>query len=139
MYTVLRTQYPILDPKKTHFHLTRDIHHTEGTVVAKTRDTGEKKVSQKAMVQAALEHCGWEAKPSVMQGYIKDTFDGTELAPNIISNYKSQLKREGRLPGGTRTRKTGGSSLQVDDFKMIRTLVSRLGADQVKELVDVVG
>ncbi len=99
---------------------------------------GEKKVSQKAMVQAALEHCGWDAKPNVMQGYIKDTFEA-ELAPNIISNYKSQLKREGRLPGGTRTRKTGGSSLQVEDFKMIRTLVSRLGADQVKQLVDVVG
>jgi hypothetical protein len=138
MYTILRTQYPILDPKNPGFHLTQDTHHTEGTVVAKTRDTGEKKVSQKAMVQAALEHCGWDAKPSVMQGYIKDTFDGTELAPNIISNYKSQLKREGRLPGGTRTRKTG-ASLQVEDFKMIRTLVSRLGAEQVKELVDVVG
>jgi hypothetical protein len=100
-------------------------------------DGGDKKVSQKAMVQAALEYCGWDAKPHVMQGYIKDTFDGVELAPNIISNYKSQLKREGRLPGGTRTHKAG--SLQVEDFEVIRNVVTRLGANQVKKLVEVVG
>jgi hypothetical protein len=105
--------------------------------VAKVKtENGEKKVSQKAMVHAALEHCGWEAKPNVMQGYIMDTFS-TDLAPNIISNYKSQIKREGRAPGGLRSRK--GGSLQVEDFQMIRSLVSRLGSDQVKKLVDVVG
>ncbi len=100
-------------------------------------DGGEKKISQKAMVQTALESCGWEAKPNVMQGYIKETFE-VDLAPNIISNYKSQLKREGRVPGvESRTRK--GGSLQVEDFETVRDLVSRLGSDQVKKLVEVVG
>jgi hypothetical protein len=102
---------------------------------AKSED-GEKKISQRKMVQAALDHCGSDAKPSEMGDYIKSTF-GTDLAPNIISNYKSQIKREGRLPGAGRTRK--GGSLNVDDFKMVRNLVLRLGAEQVKELVDVVG
>jgi len=104
--------------------------------VAKTKEGGEKKVSQRAMVQAALEHCGWDSKPAEMQKYIIDTYT-VELAPNIISNYKSQIKREGASTGGTRTRGTGG--LQVNDIKAVRELVSRLGAHQVKEIVDVVG
>ena len=100
---------------------------------------GEKKTSQKKMVQAALDHCGPNAKPGEMQDYIKTAFN-TELAPNIISNYKSQIKREGRISGGGGgfpTRR--GISLQMDDVKAIRSLVTRLGAEQVKELVDVVG
>jgi hypothetical protein len=104
--------------------------------VAKTKESGEKKVSQRAMVQGALEHCGWDSKPAELQSYIMDTFM-VELAPNIISNYKSQIKREGRSLGGSRTRKGGG--LQVEDFDVVRNLVSRLGADQVRKLVDVVG
>jgi hypothetical protein len=109
--------------------------------VAKMKTDGEKKVSQKKMVQAALDNCGAEAKPGEMQNYIKDTF-GTELAPNIISNYKSQIKREGRLPGGggSPSRKGGGGGgLQMNDLKTIRSLVTRLGVAQVKELIDVVG
>jgi hypothetical protein len=106
--------------------------------VAKKED-GDKKVSQKKMVQAALDHCGPDAKPGEMGGYIKEAF-GTDLAPNIISNYKSQIKREGHMPGpgGGRTRK-GGSMEVVQDLKVLRNLVQRLGAQQVKELVDVVG
>ena len=98
--------------------------------------SGEKKVSQKKMVQAALDHCGADAKPGEMGDYIKSTFN-TDLAPNIISNYKSQIKREGGL-GGSRSRK-GSSSGVVADIKVLQELVSRLGAQQVKDLVDVVG
>ncbi len=106
--------------------------------MAKAKEEGEKKVSQKKMVQAALDHCGTDAKPGEMQGYIKDNF-GTDLAPNIISNYKSQIKREGKPSGGSGGGRGRGSSGIVEDLKMIRSLVSRLGSEQVKELVDVVG
>jgi hypothetical protein len=106
--------------------------------MAKAKEDGEKKVSQKKMVQAALDHCGPDAKPGEMGDYIKQTFSA-DLAPNIISNYKSQIKREGSLPsaGAGRTRK--GGSLQIEDFEVVRTLVLRLGANQVKKIVDVVG
>jgi hypothetical protein len=106
--------------------------------MAKTKEGGEKKISQKKMVQAALDHCGPDAKPGDMGSYIKETFS-TDLAPNIISNYKSQIKREGSLPGGGGGRTRKGGSQQVEDFEMVRNLVSRLGANQVKKLVDVVG
>jgi hypothetical protein len=107
--------------------------------MAKAKDDGEKKVSQKKMVQSALDHCGSDAKPGEMGDYIKATFN-VELAPNIISNYKSQIKREGSLPaaGGTRVRKAGGMDV-VHDLMTLRGLVDRLGAAQVKQLVDVVG
>jgi hypothetical protein len=106
--------------------------------VAKSKEDGEKKVSQRAMVQAALNHCGSDAKPGEMKSYIMENFKA-DLAPNIISNYKSQIKREGQLPSGTGGRKSKGGSLEFEDLKMIRKLIQRLGAEQVKELVDVVG
>jgi hypothetical protein len=102
--------------------------------------TGEKKVSQKAMVMAALEKFGWEAKPGDMQGFIKETY-GSELPPNIISNYKSQIKREGGKTRG-RTRRGGGGAgagLDMQDFKAVADLVRKLGAERVREMVDVIG
>lgn len=103
------------------------------------KEEGEKKPSQKKMVQAALDHYGFDAKPGDMGAFIKEQFD-VELAPNIISNYKSQIKREGQSTssGTGRTRKVGNMEV-VNDLKVLRGLVARLGAAQVKELVDVVG
>jgi hypothetical protein len=94
------------------------------------------KVTQKAMVQAAIGEKGWEAGPQELQAVIKDKF-GVELAANIISNYKSVIKRAGgKAAGGKRGRKPGA---QFSDLEAVRGLVTRLGADQVKKLVDVAG
>ena len=93
----------------------------------------EKKPSQMSMVRSAMEEIGNDAKPLAMQAHIKSKY-GTELPANIISNYKSQIKRKnGGTPSG-RGRKAG---LQVEDFETIRNLVRRLGADQVKRMVEV--
>jgi len=111
--------------------------------VAKAKtESGEKKPSQMGMVRAALEELGYEAKPQEMQTHIKTKF-GVELPPNIISNYKSQLKRKVGAPAGPgRGRRAATAApeggLQVADFEAIRMLVNRLGSDQVKRLVDVV-
>ena len=103
--------------------------------VAKASKTegSEKKVSQMGMVRAALEEIG-DAKPQEMQVHIKSKF-GVELPPNIISNYKSQIKRKIGMGGPGRGRRAG---LQVEDFETIRGLVKRLGSEQVKRLVEVV-
>jgi hypothetical protein len=101
--------------------------------VARTKGD-EKKPSQMSMVRQALQDMGGDAKPLEMQAHIKDKFD-VELPANIISNYKSQIKRKEGLSGSGRGRKAG---LQVEDFETIRKLVTRLGADQVKRLVEVV-
>ena len=96
------------------------------------------KVTQRAMVQAALDEKGMDAGPQELGEAIKERYN-VELANNIISNYKSVIKREGR---GSKSVKTvvvkrgrkGGP--QFTDFEAVRGLVSRLGSDQVKKLVD---
>jgi hypothetical protein len=87
------------------------------------------------MVQDAMDAIGGDAKPLAMQSHIKSKF-GVELPANIISNYKSQIKRKNGGGGTGRGRKAG---LQVEDFETIRNLVRRLGTDQVKRIVAVVG
>jgi len=91
-------------------------------------------VTQKAMVQAAINSLGWDAKPQPMQEFIKKEFN-KDLAANIISNYKSVLKREGGKSTGAKRGRKGGA--QFADLEAVRGLVSRLGAEQVKKLVDV--
>jgi hypothetical protein len=95
---------------------------------------GDKKPSQMSMVRSAMEEIGNDAKPLTMQAHIKSKF-GAELPANIISNYKSQIKRKNGASGPGRGRRAG---LQVEDFEAIRSLVKRLGADQVKRMVEVV-
>ena len=101
----------------------------------------EGKVTQKTMVSAALQEKGWDAGPLELQTFIKEKF-GTELAGNIISNYKSVIKREGGKgsTGGTSgngAKRGRKPSAQFADLEAIRGLVDRLGVDQVKKLVDV--
>jgi hypothetical protein len=87
-----------------------------------------------SMVRRAMEEIGADAKPLAMQTHIKNKY-GAELPANIISNYKSQIKRKNGSVSG-RGRKAG---LQVEDFETVRNLVRRLGAEQVKRIVSVVG
>ena len=93
----------------------------------------EGKVTQKAMVQAALDAKGSDAGPSELQAAIKEKFN-VELPNNVISNYKSVIKREGgKTPAGKRGRKAGP---EFADLQAVRGLVTKLGADQVKKLVE---
>jgi hypothetical protein len=102
--------------------------------VAKGKREG--KVTQKAMVKAALDDKGWDAGPTELQGVIKDKFN-VEMPTNYISNYKSQLKNQtNKAPGAKRGRKSGPA---FADFEAVRGLVERLGADQVKKLVEMAG
>jgi hypothetical protein len=86
------------------------------------------------MVHAAIQEKGWGAGPTELAAVIKEKFN-VELANNIISNYKSVLKREGgKTAGAKRGRKPGA---QFSDLEAVRGLVDRLGAEQVKKLVEV--
>ena len=99
---------------------------------SKPEPAGEK-VTQKEMVLAAIQEKGWGAGPRELQDVIKSRFE-VEMPVNYISNYKSQLKKQGGgAAGGRRGRKAG---MQFSDLETVRGLVHRLGAEQVKELVD---
>jgi hypothetical protein len=104
--------------------------------MARPKANGEKKPSQMAMVRAALQEVGGDPKPQELQEHIKAKFN-REIPTNIISNYKSQIKRKGG-GNGRRGRRAGrGGGIQMGDLETVRTLVTRLGADQVRRLVAV--
>jgi hypothetical protein len=107
--------------------------------MAKAKSGDNKELNRMDMVREALQDLGESAKPLAIQAHIKDKH-GEEIPTNIISNYKFQIKAKGGGTGAARgRRKTTTGSLSVEDFVAIRGLVSRLGAEQVKQLVDVVG
>lgn len=102
--------------------------------MAKGKSDGEKSPSRMGMVREAMDVLGAGAKPLAIQAHIKDKH-GVELPTQIISNYKFQIRRQGGSKGRGRRAAT---ALQIEDFEAVRGLVGRLGADQVKRLVDVV-
>src|SRR5438034_1204023 len=94
------------------------------------------------MVKTALDEKGWEAGPAELAPVIKEKFNA-DLPNNVISNYKSNLKKElaggGKTAGAKRGRPPGRKpGAAFADLEAVRGLVNRLGADQVKELLEVV-
>jgi hypothetical protein len=112
------------------------------------RSKGDDGVSMMDMVRAALQELGKNAKPTAIQEFIKSKFD-KEISKIIISNYKSTMKkkkggkRRGRPPGSKNlvavaaTASAGSKGIRLEDLTTVRGLVGRLGAGQVRQLVDV--
>ena len=112
-------------------------------------DGGDGGVTQADMIREALAGLGADAKPKAIQAFVKERH-GKELSRIIISNYKSSMKKGklGGLTGGGTGRRVGrprkaagaaagGGSVRLDDLEAVRGLVSRLGAANVRRLVDV--
>ena len=98
-------------------------------------------MNKRQMVQAAFEAQG-DIAPGELQAYISATY-GQDLPINIISSYKSQIKkklglgrknkRRGRPPGVKSAPKAVASSEMVNlvDLGAVNELVQRLGAEKV--------
>lgn len=95
-------------------------------------------MTQKQMVRAALGDKGWEAPPLELQTFIKDRFQ-VELPTNIISNYKSVIKKEDGAGGAKPAAARAAGGMKLADLEEVKGLVNRLGADQVKKLVEMAG
>jgi hypothetical protein len=95
--------------------------------------------SNMGMVRSAMEELGAGAKPLALQAHIKAKH-GKELPTQIISNYKFQIRKKsgkkGR-PRGPRPAAAAGALHDVESIRLLRGLVTQLGARKVKELVDV--
>ena len=94
-------------------------------------------------VRQALRVLGYDAETQKIHDYILDQFS-KEMSNNMISSYKSTLRREAGLSKGRGGRPAGRSAaaaaaaaLQVEDVQAIKNLVGRLGADRVRELIGV--
>ena len=105
---------------------------------------GEGELSKMGMVREALEALGYDAQPDEIDAFIKEKHN-REVAKAIISSYKSSIKNSRKPTGAKPGRKPGvagggaAGGIQLEDLAAVRGLVSRLGASQVKQLVDVLG
>lgn len=102
-------------------------------------EVSEKAPSRMSMVRTALDTLGMDATPGDIQTHIKTNFN-VELPTQVISNYKFQIRTKAGKPGPGRGRRssTSVSGLRVEDFELLRGLVDRLGAEQVRQMVKVV-
>ena len=94
------------------------------------------KMTQKDAVRLALETLGKDAKNAALAAWCNETH-GTTLKPNGISILKGQIKKEkkgrGRPP---KEQKEARRSEVTETITSIRALIRKLGAAEVKHLVD---
>jgi hypothetical protein len=86
------------------------------------------------MVRDAIDALGGDAKPMAIQDKIKELF-GIEISTGMIASYKSNMKKGGSSAASGR--KGGGGSVNVNDLEAIKSLVNRLGANQLHALINV--
>ena len=107
----------------------------------------ENGMNKREMVQAAFEAKG-DAGPGELQAYISQTY-GKDLPINIISSYKSQIKKKlglgrknkkrGRGPAKASVAKASSSgTVNISELEAVSQLVQKLGIDKVIALANIV-
>ena len=104
-------------------------------------------MNKRQMVQAAFEAKG-DISPGDLQAYISSTY-GKDLPINIISSYKSQIKKKlglgrknkkrGRKAGASTSSKATSSvsnMVNLGDLEAVNAMVRRIGADKVIALAN---
>jgi hypothetical protein len=99
-------------------------------------------------VRQAMHSLGNNAQPSDIQGFVKEQF-GQTMSTNMVSSYKSSVRRKAGLKGRRRKRgrpaKTEGSAapaatfhdgVQWKDIRAIKEIVSRISVKGLRELVE---
>lgn len=101
--------------------------------MAKSKTEAKPSMSQRKMVEAALDALGAEAGPKELMDYIHTTFNAN-LKSTIISSYKSQIRAKAEGRGGM-----AGISGTVDlkDMAQVKELLNRLGAPQLQSMIKV--
>lgn len=102
-------------------------------------------------VRQACVALGKKAKPRALRGWIQEHL-GMDVATSLISNYKSLLSKargKGKVgrprkdaagaPAGPVGRGARAGGISVDDVKTVKELADRIGADQVKQLAEMLG
>jgi hypothetical protein len=103
------------------------------------------------MVRDALAHFGKKAKPAQMKPYIKDTF-GVEMSTDHISTYKGSIlrkkdggKKPGPKPKGAEVAAADAahrgpgrrpSAVSLRDLGTVKDLLGRVGAKELRSLID---
>jgi hypothetical protein len=92
-------------------------------------------------VRMAMRALGHDAATQALHDHIQREF-GQNIHNNKISAYKSSLRKQAgfkstRGRGGSRPEKADASRIGMDDIKAVKQLAARIGADRLRELIDV--
>jgi hypothetical protein len=96
-------------------------------------------------VRRALGELGYDAKPQVIQEFVKTRF-GLDMGTNMISNYKSVIikKAAGQSTLVRRPREhaashpaPGEGGFSLDELQAVKKVADRIGADKVRQLAEV--
>lgn len=112
------------------------------------RGKSEGKVSKRKMVETAMEEHP-NAKPAQMREFIIERF-GTEISAQMISSYRSNLRRgttgpaRGASASSSASADSGAKGLAglapnatigLRDLQAVRELIGRLGAPQLQSII----
>ena len=123
--------------------------------MAAAKDPG---ISKLGAVKKALKELGKDAMPAKIQEHVKEKF-GLEMTTSHVSNYKSLLlrkkKRKKAVAGNgdgveapaaaaapsvkATSAPVAGSAVSLDDVAAVKQLVGRMGEEQLKSLIKVLG
>jgi hypothetical protein len=114
-------------------------------------------ISKQEAVRRALAHFGRDAKPAQMQGWIKQQFN-IEMTTDHISTAKGEILRKAAAPEKAGPKKTGlpkaapvqqaaasrslpkstdkAGGIPLADILAVKDMVGRVGAEQLKTLID---
>jgi hypothetical protein len=118
---------------------------TSAPMANETTAGGTGKVTKTEMVRQAIDE-GRKKKPLQIQAWIKEKF-GEEIPTNHISTMKSNLKgksgrkgKPGRKPGpkpaGDSAPRRNSNTLSVEEIRLVKGLVGRIGKEQFRQVVD---
>jgi hypothetical protein len=100
-------------------------------------------------VRQAMESLGNDAQPTEIQSFVKEKF-GQEMTANMVSSYKSSVRKKLGLKGRRRKRgrprkgegapavpaTTSHDAVAWKDLRTIRDMAGRLGKKGLRELVE---
>ncbi len=88
-------------------------------------------ISKRKMVEMAVTDLG-DAGPKEMHAHILKQH-GADLTLQMISSYKSNLKKAGNMGGAKGVSADG--SIGIKDLSLLHELINRVGAAQLQSLI----
>ncbi len=101
------------------------------------RGKAEGKISKRKMVEQAMGAIP-DGKPGELRDYISKSH-GVDISPQMISSYRSNLKRGVTGAGPGRPALPPDATIGIRDLQTIRDLVARVGVAQLHALIKMLG
>jgi adenylate kinase family enzyme len=109
----------------------------------KTPASNEPQISKMDAMRQAIKELGYDAKTVKYQRLLKSRF-GLVIDTNTVSNYKSSIKREqakksALIPTPAAIPAASVLGFSLDEIEAVKELADKIGAEKVKQLVEVLG